>query len=438
MVWLEEQQKQLKKLNDMMMNGNKFLLFFRGVSDSTYQNVPSIYRDGLIENEDVIFKECLCRNSDDFAKERTTFDKLVKMQHYGIPTRLLDITTNPLVALYFACRKTKSKNNGAVFAFYISERSIKYSDSDTVSAVANLALRPYAQMTISGLGKSYDAYIYAMGAGRYTKQYSTYENYRNDFNKQEAIIYLVNDIRSEKAYFQAIIRPEHLETIWCVRPKLNNNRIIRQDGAFLLFGILVNKSNPLRIPTIGLAKKYFEISNTLKALIECYDWTEKKISDDDYKKLEDALFFECQLSFIPRDFIRPLKNADIAIYELCKLPRKLKLRILRDNAERKETFCRKFQEIQQAKNLESTENVKDNSKEMQSLLINITDNNLFCSCLQRNDPLIFADSIETENKNQLNRDLEAFAITEDKLFPELDHVAEFLKDKYKKAGDDLQ
>ncbi len=35
-------------------------------------------------------------------------------QHYGMPTRLLDWTTNPLVALYFACASDKD-TDGAVF-----------------------------------------------------------------------------------------------------------------------------------------------------------------------------------------------------------------------------------------------------------------------------------------------------------------------------------
>ncbi|WP_141108141.1 hypothetical protein [Azotobacter beijerinckii] len=38
-------------------------------------------------------------------------------------------------------------------------------------------------------------------------------------------------------YFSHVIEKDHLQSIWCVKPLLNNRRIIKQDGAFLLFGI---------------------------------------------------------------------------------------------------------------------------------------------------------------------------------------------------------
>lgn len=81
-----------------------FTYFFRGHSRFSHRLVPSIYRDpGWIANEDVLFKELVLRCPNDFSGQESTFQSLVKMQHYSLPTRLLDITANPLVALYFAC-----------------------------------------------------------------------------------------------------------------------------------------------------------------------------------------------------------------------------------------------------------------------------------------------------------------------------------------------
>ena len=47
-----------------------------------------------------------------FSECKSALDYLVQMQHYGLPTRLLDMTTNPLVALYFACLEVSIIDNG--------------------------------------------------------------------------------------------------------------------------------------------------------------------------------------------------------------------------------------------------------------------------------------------------------------------------------------
>lgn len=121
-----------------------FTYFFRGHSRFSHRLVPSIYRDpGWIANEDVLFKELVLRCPNDFSGQESTFQSLVKMQHYSLPTRLLDITANPLVALYFACEQEgPPRESGEVVVFRIPTAEIKYFDSDTVSVISNISRRP--------------------------------------------------------------------------------------------------------------------------------------------------------------------------------------------------------------------------------------------------------------------------------------------------------
>ena len=93
------------------------------------------------ETNKKIFKEIILRTPNDFANEKTALEKLVKMQHYGLPTRILDLTKNPLVALYFATKEIPKKN-GEVIVFRIPKSDVKFYDSDTVSILSNIAKRP--------------------------------------------------------------------------------------------------------------------------------------------------------------------------------------------------------------------------------------------------------------------------------------------------------
>lgn len=195
--------------------------FFRGHEDARFELTPSLLRrwpDGgwqFMPNEDRLCQELLIGHHDEFQGDEYCFDRLVRMQHYKLPTRLLDISGNPLVALFFACHSSPAplEADGEVIVFQVSPERVKYYDSDTVSCLANLSKLTYAQKNDLDLGLDLVAFNETGVAGK-----------------------LLHYIRSEKGFFEKRLSPDHLGSILCVKAKRTNSRIKSQSGAFLLFG----------------------------------------------------------------------------------------------------------------------------------------------------------------------------------------------------------
>jgi hypothetical protein len=230
-------QQPLENLSDFFRRFEKHKIspvsidIYRGHADEKYDLKPWLLR--LSKNrkdEKNILRELISLHPSEFATDKSVFEQLVRMQHHSMPTRLLDLTFNPLVALYFACRGEKEREaDGEFVRLSVPKFQIRYFDSDTVSCVANLS-----NLT----GKERD----------YLRKEATQKN----LGESHAGKRLLQFIRAEKPYFLPEMKLDDLKKILVVKPKQSNRRILAQQGAFLLYGLtsVLDDDNDMRIKII--------------------------------------------------------------------------------------------------------------------------------------------------------------------------------------------
>jgi hypothetical protein len=158
------------------------------------------------------------------------------MQHYTLPTRLLDVTRNPLVATYFAC-KSVHRQHSEVVVLTIDRALRKYYDSDSVRCLANLAnLRTIDRDAI--------------------KEFRTDE----DLNNSPAGKRLDDFISQERqGWERKKFRRDDFSRAFLVEPKLSNPRIRAQEGAFLIFGVepeINSRTAGIKIDRIRISKDH--------------------------------------------------------------------------------------------------------------------------------------------------------------------------------------
>lgn len=201
----------------------RLCFYYRGVSNNSHLIEPGIYRSTEKHQENYYFNEISVRCPDAF-RSFNNLEKLTYMQHYGCPTRLLDITANPLVALYFSCLGNQKKD-GVVYVFAISESDVLYSNSDRVQMLSKLA--EFNQTDQKKL--RYYAYRYLLND---SFPCSTSRKYRNQIIEQ----YYHSIKRNNSAFEREIVPFDMLKPLF-VQPNKDNPRILKQDGAFIISGL---------------------------------------------------------------------------------------------------------------------------------------------------------------------------------------------------------
>ena len=94
--------------------------WYRGSNNSAYELMPALFRHKnkkKIEESHAIELEIATtfqQRSPPFVNQpfANEWDQMFFMQHYGIPTRLLDWTASPFIALYFALTASERTTNG--------------------------------------------------------------------------------------------------------------------------------------------------------------------------------------------------------------------------------------------------------------------------------------------------------------------------------------
>ena len=210
-------------------------IYFRGESRKNWELRPCVMRPGsdgafgLRAVEGQMLLELMTMRPEDFRDAPTALDQWMLAQHYGLKTRLLDITRNPLVALLGACgglggdAKRSARRVGRLHLFFVSRYLIKPFNSDTITILANFAKLSRSEQDCL-LGWTLD------------EMAERTPNAAMECNHEVVMRRLYHLIRQERPHFMERIDPRDLFRVFVVEPRQSFERVRVQSSAFLISG----------------------------------------------------------------------------------------------------------------------------------------------------------------------------------------------------------
>lgn len=121
--------RSVTQLHSILENFKDQNIIYRGVTDVSFKLIPSVGRNEDIQiakrkrYEQELLAEFRLRAVSYLSPEpKSQWEWLASAQHHGLPTRLLDWSTSPLVAAYFAVEDTKHEGDSLVYAMNIVDQ----------------------------------------------------------------------------------------------------------------------------------------------------------------------------------------------------------------------------------------------------------------------------------------------------------------------------
>jgi len=213
--------KKVGKLCFKMDDLRSWGVYFRGEASLGWHQNASLFRESVVNNgngnevdwsmEKNLVKSAQLYFPEAFKDCPDAIGRLVKMQHYGLPTRLYDVTSNPLVALFFACNAEFEKDGVVLY----TKRNTQLHTMADINILADLAeMLDYSEKTVE------DMY-------EYLRVYDRLPH--------------VSDERRMKRFLF-----EHVVESFLFQPPFDNERIKRQQGAMIFSALMMPFGNDVK------------------------------------------------------------------------------------------------------------------------------------------------------------------------------------------------